>query len=144
MKKNGFTLIELLVVMGTIGLLVVIAMPTYNNMRNGVSIRNQATDLINSLRVVQQRSMISQDGTVHGIHFNSDNYVIYGGSWAAPTYTETISLGNNIQITQGAGLEVEFNRLTGRSSDLEIKVGIPGGSDTRVINITQSGRIYSL
>ena len=119
--------------MGLVGLLVMIAAPTYITMRKNLALNNQSLEILNALRVVQQRSMISYDNASHGIHFNNDEYVIFGSGTPV-----TIPLENGLEITTGAGSEITFDRLTGTAEYLEIKIGYPGDVE-KTINITETG-----
>lgn len=139
-KGEGFTLIELLVVVGIIGLLVLIATPTYSQMQKGVAIKQYSYEAVNALRNAQHKSIIAQDGTAHGVHFNADGFVLFGGSWAAPTYTFTQTFGGGIEVTQGAGTEITFDKLTGDAVNAEIKIGI-SSSQEKSISISEFGRV---
>lgn len=139
MKKNiqkGFTMIELLVVMSLVGLLAIIAAPTYISMQHNVALSNEALGVLNALRVVQQRSMISQNNVTHSIHFNTTDYVVYSGA----SDIATITLANGLEFISGAGSDISFERLTGESSDTLIQVGYPG-KESKTIAVTSTGVI---
>ena len=142
-KGEGFTFIELLISFSIIFLLAAIAFPVYHSVRDNIILDAESQQIINTLRLAQRSSVISQDGTVHGIHFNANSYVLFGDSWATPTYTNTYQLPSGIQITQGLGSDIIFNRLIGDSSNQQIKVTSPSGKE-RIIVVTALGEISSL
>jgi prepilin-type N-terminal cleavage/methylation domain-containing protein len=141
--RFGFTMIELLLVVAIIFTLAAIAVPLYNNVRENIALNNYTQEIVNALRIAQNRSIVSQDGTVHGVSFAPNSYVAYGGDWATPTYTVNYTVNGGIQILTGAGDQVSFDRLTGLTSDETIVIGIPGG-EQKTIAIDASGKISIL
>lgn len=137
-KNHGFTILEFMVVMGLVGLLVLIAAPTYITMKKNIALNNQSLEILNALRVVQQRSVVSSDNVEHGVRFNDTEYIVFGGEWSSPLYTVIVPLENGLEITAGANSEITFDRLTGASENKEIKVGYPG-KEEKVIDVTSTG-----
>ena len=139
-KSTGFTLLELLVSFSIISLLLFIGLPIHHSITDGVALDSQSQQIVNDLRLAQQRSLVSQGGVNHGIHFNTTDYVLFGNAWASPTYTITRQLSRDIQITQGADSEIIFSRLTGVAADKQITITLPNGKQ-RIITITKVGGI---
>ena len=140
-KSTGFTLLELLVSFSIISLLLFIGLPIHHSITDGVALDSQSQQIVNDLRLAQQRSLVSQGGVNHGIHFNTTSYVLFGNTWAtSPTYTITRKLSHDIQITQGADSEIIFSRLTGVAADKQITITLPNGKQ-RIITITKVGGI---
>ena len=139
-KNNGFTLLELLVVLSLIGLLVLIAAPTYRSMRENVALDNYSQEVVNALRIAQQRSVVSQGGIVHGVSFEADDYTLFGGDPQAPDYTLQHQINSGIEISYGAGSQVIFTRLTGTTTDQTIILSSPNGRE-KIIKITPNGGI---
>jgi len=57
MEKRGFTLIELSVVIGLIGLLLLIAFPTWNDFRERLDLEGSAAQLASDLRRTQVEAL---------------------------------------------------------------------------------------
>lgn len=142
-SRKGFTLVELLVVLSLISVLAVLAMPTYNNMRHNVALETERQEVVSALRIAQQRAIASYGFEPHGVHFNTDSFVIFGDSWTSPSYVITYDLPADIQFVQGQNSSVTFDRLTGTTGNTTVSVGYPGG-DMRTISISESGTISSL
>ena len=139
--RRGFTLLELLVVIGSMAVLAAIGIPTFQVMRKNVMLSSQAQEIVSTLRVAQTRSITSQDGTPHGVYFDTNSYALYGDDWAAPAYSKTTDLQNGVEILQGSGTELTFGRLTGNaSSSLTVVVGYDGGKQ-KTITVEPVGKI---
>ncbi len=146
MKKNfkkykGFTLIELLVSFSIVSLLALVAMPVYHAIAKNIALNGEAQQLIDDLRMVQQRSITSQGGVSHGIHLNDESYDVLSGE----NLVYTRQLKNNAQISFGSGSNIIFNRLIGNleeTNDQEIIINLEGRNKT--IKINSNGRIFSL
>ena len=139
----GVTLIELMVVIGIIFLLFTIGLPSYNSIKENVALSNYSQEIVSALRSAQNRSIVSQNGTSHGVHFNSDSYVLFGGDWATPDYTTIYQLGGGLGVLEGEGREVIFDRLTGQTSGQTIIIGSAGGNP-KTIQINETGKISIL
>jgi prepilin-type N-terminal cleavage/methylation domain-containing protein len=137
---KGFTLVELLVVISLVALLGFLSMPLYHSMQGNVALSNYTQQIVSDLRTAQQKSIVSQGGTTHGIYFNSNGYVIFGGDWAAPTYTKNFLINGGIVISHGAGSKIIFERLTGKSTNSEIKIKSLSGGE-KIIKVTDLGNI---
>ncbi len=139
--KLGFTLIELLVTLSIVSLLVAIGIPLYHTFQENLILNNAAEKLVNDLRTTQRKAINSQNGVEHGVHFDSSSYTLFGGLWSAPYYSVEKDLESDITITQGAGAEINFSRLTGEAADFQIKLALPNGKEKN-ITITSGGLVY--
>lgn len=143
-RPAGFTAIELLGVVAIIGILAVIAIPSYQLMRKNVALSSYTQEIVSALRVAQNRSISSQGGMIHGVHFESDRYVVYDGTWPSSN-SQVHMLENGVEILTGAPEEVEFERLMGGTldhADYTFQIGFPGGR-SKTITVNASGRISS-
>lgn len=133
-------MLELLVVLTLVSVVAMIAAPTYISMQKNVALSNQTQEVLNALRLVQQRSIISRSNISHGVKFNSTDIVLFGGDYATPDYAVIVPLKNGLEVIEGETAEVKFERLTGESVDQEIKIGYPGGV-SKTIAISSSGTV---
>ncbi|MFH0820114.1 MAG: type II secretion system protein [bacterium] len=140
-SKGGFTLIEMLVVMAAFGFILAITVLSYNNIRNNIVLNNNGFEIANALREAQSRSIVSKNNQVHGVHFNSADYILYDGHWPDITSQTAYSFSQGINIYSGEGISVEFMRLTGGAVQAEeIVIGTTSGNQ-KTIRIAASGRI---
>ncbi|MBU1164365.1 prepilin-type N-terminal cleavage/methylation domain-containing protein [Patescibacteria group bacterium] len=141
-NKAGFTFIELLIVMAILVVMFAVGYPTISNIRENIAIKNNGYEVVNVLRLAQNRSVVSQDNINWGVHFNTDNYILYGGDWSSPplSYQYTYNLNNGITVTSGAGSQVLFNRLTGETSSATIILTSPKSKE-KIISIDPIGKI---
>ncbi|OGY46173.1 MAG: hypothetical protein A3J62_03580 [Candidatus Buchananbacteria bacterium RIFCSPHIGHO2_02_FULL_38_8] len=139
----GFTLLEVLVVMTIVFVLFGIGLPLYNSVRENIALKNYSYEIVNALRLAQNRAITSQDGTNHGVYFYNKDYVLFGNQWSSPTYTKPYHINNGIQITNGVGSEIIFNRLDGTTNDQLIVITASNGNQ-RTIKIESTGSISIL
>lgn len=138
---KGFTSIELMAVIGIITILAAIGIPSYQTVRKNIVLNNYANEIVSTLRTAQNRSLSAQDGTAHGIFFEAGQYTIYGDDWSTPTYKNSFSLNNGIEILQGVNAHVVFDRLLGTTnSNVVVKVGFSEGRE-KTITVDEIGKI---
>lgn len=140
-KMRGFTLVEMLVVMAAFGLILTIAVLSYNNIRNNITLNNNSFEIVNVLREAQSRSIVSKNNEVHGVHFNSTDYILYDGHWPDITSQTVYSFSQGINIYSGEGASVEFSRLTGEAVQAEEIVIGTSSDNQKTIKISAGGRI---
>ena len=141
--RRGFTIIELLVVLSLVGVLAMLAAPTFLTMKKNVALRNESTIIVNALRTAQYRSIVSQDNYTHGVHFDTDRLTVYGNTWSNPVNPEVHLFSNGVVVTQGIGSDAVFSRLIGSSTPQVISIGYPGGTIS-TITISGAGAISNL
>jgi type IV pilus assembly protein PilA len=98
-SDDGFTLIELLVVVVIIGVLIAIAIPLYLNYRKGAENKSAASDLRNSIAVIEQ---CYGDGAVYPTAINS----------TATTITGCASTGATIKLSSATAMTYIPNSTT--------------------------------
>ncbi|TSC77142.1 MAG: hypothetical protein G01um101431_325 [Parcubacteria group bacterium Gr01-1014_31] len=141
--RLGFSLIELTAVIGIAVLLLLLTLPNYQTIRRTISVQNQATEVEETLRLAQIRALTAQDGTAHGVHFSTGQYVLFGGEWANPTYAVAHDLQQGVQVLSGAGVTVTFRRLAGTANAATIVIGLPG-DNPKTIQVDATGKISAL
>ena len=139
-SKPGFTLLELMTVIGIMSILFLGSWSLYHGINNSVSLKSTSQEIYNALNLAQSRAINSQGNTVHGLHFNTDSYVIFSGPWTAPLKTREYDLHGGMTISAGAGSTVTFDRLTGETSDATIVIS-RSMSEQKTIEINQAGKI---
>ncbi len=148
--ERGFTIFEVLTVIGIFLVMFSIAYLSYHSINNNVALNNSVEEMINTLRIAQNRSISSQDNEKWGLHFDigNDNYVLYRGDWPSPVTTDYQLEGGIkiISVTDAGGFslsETEFDRLDGTTKKAEIVIGFPQG-DQKTIQLEEIGQIYAL
>lgn len=144
-NHKGFTLIEALTVIGVISILAAIGVPSYLSLKNNVAFSNTAEEIINTLRVAQNKAITSQDGTKWGVHFDNSShpnqYVLFSGDnfSTSPNKTEfRLPLGQVL----GASTEIIFDRLTGTTGS-DTNISLDSSGRTKTIEVKQTGKISS-
>lgn len=148
-KPKGVTLIELLVVVGIFIILTAISVPAFRYFQRESDLNNSTQEIINTLRLAQNKTLASEKESNYGVHFETEKFVLFKGTSYNPSAAnnETHNLPKNVEIYEislaGGGAEVVFERLTGETNQSG-KVSLRLKSDfskTRTVGIESSGKI---
>ena len=126
-KLKGFTFIELLVIVGILIVLTAIAFPTLRFFQKESDLNNAAEEIINNLRLAQNKTLASEKASQYGIYFDNlitpHQYTLFkGGDYASrnASFDEVHKLPKTVEIYEvnlaGGGSEVVFDRVSGKSS----------------------------
>jgi len=127
-KKNkaktnqGFSVIEILVVLAVLMIVSGLVVPGFNFFRRQNSLNATAQEIINTLRLTQNKTLASEGNSSFGIYFESDKYTIFKGA----AFVES-SLNNEVHaidtslrisaIDLNIPPAVVFERLTGNTTN---------------------------
>ena len=147
---KSFTLVELLVVIGILIILIAIAVPNLNFFQRESDLNNSAEEIINTLRLAQNKTIASEEASSWGVRFSTSTtphqYTLFKSGDS--TSDEIHKLPKSIEIYEidlaGGGLEVVFKRVTGTTAKagkvyLRLK---SNHSKTRTITIGSFGQIW--
>ena len=153
--KNSFgtTLVELLVTVAVLLILTGMAIPAFNFFRRESDLSNNAEEIINSLRLAQNKTLASEGESQYGVYFDDTTsphqYTLFKGIDFASrdiSFDEVRKLSKWMEIYEinlGGVNEVVFNRITGLTSQsgnvsLRLKTDI---TKTRTIYVESSGQV---
>ena len=139
-SKKGFTLLELLTVIGIMSALFLTSWPLYHSINNSISLKSSSQEIVNALRLAQTRAINSQGNAVHGLHFNTDSYIVFSGPWATPIQSREHDLRHGLAITTGDGTTITFSRLSGDASDATIVIS-QSPTNKSTIAVNKAGKI---
>lgn len=149
---RSFTLVELLIVVGIVGLLVALAFPALHDFRLASSLDNATEEIINALRLTQNKTTASEGDSVWGIYFSTNTlphqYTLFKGENYASRdmladevskISETVLIS---EINLGGNPEIVFNKVSGESRQSgSIKlISKADSSQSRTIYIETSGQ----
>ncbi|MGE5470738.1 MAG: GspH/FimT family pseudopilin [Bacteroidota bacterium] len=152
MRNKGFTLVELMVVIAIVGILALVAMPSFTSLISSTRVSSQANDLVAALGITRSEAVKrnaqvqlcpSSDGATcsAGTDWSSGWLVrvVSDGSilrvYPALTSGNTLTAGSTAFVTylsNGQTLQAETFNLCGS-----------GGTQSRSISISVSGRVKS-
>lgn len=141
LNQKAFTLIELLVVMSIVGIISAVGFPAFAAMQKNISLKNYTKEIVSNLRHAHNLAVASQDGENHGIYFLEKEYGTCEQN--CTIHTAAYDIANGVEVLQGSGDSVIFDRLTGNTSAQTIVVGFDGGKQNTIV-IDASGRITTL
>ena len=83
-RKKGFVLIELLVVVFILALLAGLVVANFRFFQMKTNLDETALQLINVLRLAQNKAVVSEGEASYGVHLESGNYTLFSGSSYQP------------------------------------------------------------
>ena len=152
----GLTIIELLTIVAILTILTAMSIPLFRIFQKESDLRNTAEEIINVLRLTQNKTLASQETSQWGVYFSistsPQEYILFKGSDYSsrdPSYDLIHKVPEDIEIYEvdlvGGGKEVVFKRVTGitdysGSISLRLKEDT---SRTRQVIVEQSGKVVS-
>lgn len=119
---KGFVFIELLVVIFIIMLLAGMVLAGFRFFQNKMGLDETADQLVNVLRLAQNKTLASEGQSSYGVHFEVNNFTLFAGSSYNPVSpsNQQYNLANGLEIFDvslaGSGQDIIFNRLNGRTN----------------------------
>jgi len=138
--KKGFTILETLIVLSIAILLIVIVLPSFQAMRNNQVLKATASEVVSALDEARSQSLSSVDSSEYGIHFESDEIIIFKGT----TFSSLDPDNENISITSPAS--ISSINLTGGAVDVYFDrlSGAPNKTGTITISISHFSKIITI
>ncbi|MBI5139532.1 prepilin-type N-terminal cleavage/methylation domain-containing protein [Candidatus Nomurabacteria bacterium] len=143
-KKVGFTIMEVLIVIAIVGILAVIVLASFGDMRDRQLLKATASDIFSALDKARSQTLASVNSSEYGVHFQSDKIVIFKGT----IYSSSDSNNEEILFTSGAfissinltsgAVDLYFNRLSGapnKSGTITVSVS----SLSKTVTISPTG-----
>lgn len=150
-KQNslGITLIELVITIGILIILSTMAIPFFWYFQKKSDLNNNTEEIVNILRLAQNKTLASESASNYGVYFESDKFVLFKGTNYDPLSEDNNirNLSENLEIYEiiltGGGLAIVFDRVVGTTSQfgsisLRLKTN-PSKSQT--IYIENSGQV---
>lgn len=130
-------------------LLAGIGLASFRFFQNKMGLDETADQLVNVLRLAQNRTLASEGQTSYGVHFTGDSFILFAGlsyNPASPS-NQQYNLAKSLEIFNinlaGGGVDVIFSRLTGRtnrSGQVSLKIAVDP-AQIRNIYISSAGQI---
>lgn len=153
-EKKGFTLVELLLIIGILIVLIALAFPAFRYFQKESDLNNSAEEIINTLRLAQNKTLASEEDSQWGIYFSTSTdphqYTLFKGAnfiSRATSSDEIQKLPKSVEIYEinlvSGGSEVVFNRVRGETNQFG-QVSIRLKTDptkTKTIYIENSGQV---
>ena len=123
--KKGFTIIELLTIIAIFFVLAVSAVPALRNFQLKSDLENSAEEMINVIRLAQQKTISSEEASSWGVYFSTatspHQYTLFKGEDYASrdvSADEVHKISSDVLISAielDGGSEIVFNRISGTS-----------------------------
>jgi len=148
-KGKSFTLVEVLTIVGILIVLTAISIPAFRFFQKESDLNNSVEEIINTLRLAQNKTLASERAIQYGVHFETGEYVLFNGTIYNPSATdnEIHNLPKSVEIYEieltGGGSEVIFDRVTGTTNQFgEVSLRLKTDtSKVKTIYIENSGRV---
>lgn len=148
-NQRGFTFFEILVAMGIFiivgGFALFVSMETFR----GAHFRSDRDLLIAALQHARAQAMsnicfgacIGNDGQPHGVHIQSDKYIIFQGNAYDSSDPNNAAFDSTITTTKTpATLDIVFSQLSGNSAPATVTLTDAAGHAS-VISVSAEGQI---
>ena len=151
---KGFSLIEVLVVIGIFFLIGGFALFVSMDAFRGSSFRSDRDLLVSALQRARAQAMNNiclgsaadcSDGKPHGVHIQSDKYVIFQGDPYSSTDPFNVSFDSSTAVTKNppTPMDIIFEQLSGNTScSPTCEITLTQGSKASTITVTDNGRIW--
>lgn len=155
-KSSGFTLPEFLVIVAILVILTGLAVPTFLHFREESDLNDSAEEIVNALRVAQNKTLTSEGASQWGVYFTTSTvpqqYTLFKGNTyqsRVASFDETYRLPRSVEIYElsfGGEESVFFKRITGFASSTiqtnRISIRLKNNlAKTRTIKIENSGQV---
>lgn len=145
--KRGFTLIEILIVIGLIASLAMITVPVYDNWGLKTSINEAEYNIIEALRLAQEKSIANDLNFSWGVHFSGNHIIVFKGNVFSSDDQDNISYkfdSEAVTATTDFGDDLLFSKYIGIPSAIgETAIGKItirlDGDDKKIINVNGLG-----
>ena len=121
-NKKGITSLEIIAVIAIIGVLSVIIVAPFSSFRSSKTLDTGVEEIVSLLNDARLSTLSSKGGFQYGVHFETSRIVLFKGTVFNDTdpNNKEILLNNTLEISNialtGAGSDVVFERLTGKTS----------------------------
>lgn len=145
--QHGITIIEVLIVTTIIGILTAFALAGLRPLRGSFNLNTTTNQIMAALQLAHTRTLSSENDTQHGVHFETDQYVVFKGTTYNPddSDNEVHTLPSQVELydINVGGDDVVFDRIegtTGNAGSVSIRTtNDPVNSQT--ISILSSGQV---
>lgn len=150
-KVGGFTLIEILIVIATLSILASAVIINFHDFQLNADLNNEAEKILNIVKLAQNKTLASEEGSSYGIHLENNLYVLFKGQVYSNSSIDNLyyELLPSVEIYEinlnGGGQDIIFNRVTGETSqsgNFKLKLK-SSDSRTETISVISSGHIFS-
>jgi Tfp pilus assembly protein FimT len=145
--QKGITAFELIIVFAILGIILTITIPQFAKTREQQVVKAAVQDVLSSIDRARSDSLSSLDSSEYGVHFESDQIIIFKGmvfsagagdniivSITSPATISNVTFGG---VSASSG-NVYFNRLSGAPSTTgTITISSPNYS--KIITILPTG-----
>ncbi len=141
--KRGFTLVEMMLVIGILVIIAGLAIPFYQSFQISSALDNAGQEIIQSLRNAQSKAMSSQGLSSYGVHFDTNQFVIFKGNIYNPVDAENeiFEVANTVDITSNGSYNVVFSVGEGLPDAQPIITVTSSNNKSKSISINELGRV---
>lgn len=153
-NNSGLTTIEILIVIVIIGVISTMSVVAYSNWQKGVRLVNAHEEIKTTITRAQQLATAAADNEIWGVHFETDKYVLFQGSFYDEDDPKNESWNlSGVQIVDpensladgagGYGPDLIFYKFIGTTANTGTIAIMPVSQPdvTRSITINASGQI---
>ena len=148
---RGITLLEIIMVVAILISLSAAAIPIFGNLQPATQLNEEVSQIIQTLRIAQVRSVARLNNSAHGVFFEinpgPDRFILYQGpdfSFRNSNFDRIIKLSDSLSFStqlSSTGTDVNFAKGVGTSSTTGLITVTSGISGSKIIKINAAGSI---
>ena len=148
-EQSGMTVIEIVVVIGIFAILAASGLFLSMDFYRAYAANSELVTIVSSLGKARNQSLANLNEKEHGLHIETDKYVIFEGAVVPAVYDS--GAASNLDIPAGSNTtvsgpsEIIFERLTGKarseSDDCPCTISFTTQGQTKEIDINSEGGI---
>ena len=145
-NAKGFTFIEVLLVIALLGLLVGLLVPFYQSFQVSNQLDTTAFEIVQTLRMAQARAMAGDEGSIFGVHLESQKFVLFkGGVYQNGEVANEINeVPRTLNVSTSFGPDITFSKIKGETSTAGTITILSDINESKVIQINAKGNIDQL
>lgn len=136
-------MVEMMLVIGILVIIAGLAIPFYQSFQISSALDNAGQEIIQSLRNAQSKAMSSQGLSSYGVHFDTNQFVIFKGNIYNPVDAENeiFEVANTVDITSNGSYNVVFSVGEGLPDAQPIITVTSSNNKSKSISINELGRV---
>ena len=119
LKTKGFSLLEIIIALAILGVIATLVINPFTSFRDHQVLNGAVEEILASLQQARVKTLSSEGGNQYGIHFASNQVVLFAGTTYDPVNPSNQDIGLSSSVTisgislAGGSSDIVFQKLTG-------------------------------
>ncbi len=144
-QNKGFTFIEMLITISMTVAIFTLAIPIYSNLSISSQLNENASLLVQNLRITREKSINRFNNSSYGIKLQTNRYIIYQGdsySTRDDTYDRVVDFGSVVSASSDlVDNEINFSKSFGMPNNIGTINLLHETGNNRLVEINKFGMV---